>query len=33
MTTSFRKKIAICWFAVQFAYFAMTVDIHTTGTY
>ena len=33
MTKPFRKKLAICWFAVQFAYFAMTMDINDTGTY
>ena len=33
MTKTLRKKLAICWFAVQFAYFATTTDINGTGTY
>jgi len=33
MSKLFRKKLAICWFAVQFLYFAMTTDVNRTGTY
>ena len=33
MSKLFRKKLAICWFAVQFLYFAMTTDVDRTGTY
>jgi len=33
MNKLFRKKLAIFWFAVQFAYFAMTMDINDTGTF
>ena len=33
MTQTFHKKLAICWFAVQFAYFAMTMNINSTGMY
>ena len=32
MTKVFSKKLAICWFTLQFAYFAVTMDINSTGT-
>jgi len=33
MTKTFSKKLVICWFAIQLAYFAVTMEINGAGTY